>query len=218
MPLKYWDEAFLTAVYLINRLPSRVIDSQTPVERLFGDKGDYSFLRIFGCACWPNLRPYNSRKLEFRSKQCVFLGYSNLHKGYKCLDIATGRRYISRDIVFDESVFPFSELHSNAGAQLKSEILLLPSSLQPLHMHDYEGNDLHIAADANPPDNPSAESFVQESGENSVPDTFSGNFSGAGTVSGADIPALSSPASTSGSPTESSSRSGIQGTALSPYT
>jgi histone deacetylase 1/2 len=50
MPLKFWDEAFLTAVYLINRLPSKVIDSQTPLERLHGDKGDYSFLRIFGCA------------------------------------------------------------------------------------------------------------------------------------------------------------------------
>jgi histone deacetylase 1/2 len=25
MPLKYWDEAFLTAVHLINRLPSKVI-------------------------------------------------------------------------------------------------------------------------------------------------------------------------------------------------
>jgi hypothetical protein len=54
MPLKYWDEAFLTAVYLINRLLSHVIDSQTTGERLFGDKGDYSFLRIFGSACWPN--------------------------------------------------------------------------------------------------------------------------------------------------------------------
>jgi histone deacetylase 1/2 len=44
MPLKYWNETFITTLYLIKRLPSCVIDCQTPVERLFGDKGDYSFL------------------------------------------------------------------------------------------------------------------------------------------------------------------------------
>jgi histone deacetylase 1/2 len=32
MPLKFWDEAFLTAVYLINRLPSRIINKDTPFE------------------------------------------------------------------------------------------------------------------------------------------------------------------------------------------
>ena len=39
--------------------------------------------------------------------------------------------YISRDVVFDEHVFPFSELHPNAGKILKNEILLLPPSLIP---------------------------------------------------------------------------------------
>ena len=129
MPLKFWDEAFLAVTYLINQTPSRVIDFSTPLYRLFHDKPNYSFLRVFGCACWPNLRPYNKHKLQFRSKQCAFLGYSNLHKGYKCLDISTGRVYISRDVVFDESIFPFSNLHPNAGSRLKSEILLLPPSL-----------------------------------------------------------------------------------------
>jgi hypothetical protein len=36
--------------------------------------------------------------------------------------------YISRDVVFDEHVFPFAVFHPNAGATLKKEILLLPSS------------------------------------------------------------------------------------------
>jgi hypothetical protein len=72
---------------------------------------------------------YNNHKLAFRSKECAFLGYSNLHKGFKCLDISTGRVYISRDVVFDEDVLPFSKLHPNAGARLRSEILLLPSAL-----------------------------------------------------------------------------------------
>jgi hypothetical protein len=105
VPLKFWDEAFLTTVFLINRLPSKVINDQTPFEHLLGHLPDYSFLRTFGCACWPNLRPYNSRKLQFRSKRCVFLGYSNMHKGFKCLDPTKGRVYISRNVVFDERVF-----------------------------------------------------------------------------------------------------------------
>ena len=119
MPLKFWDEEFLTATYLINLLPSKVIKFETPITRLFGITPDYKSLREFGCACWPNLRPYNARKLAFRSKKCVFLGYSPIHKGVKCLDVSTGRVYISRDVVFDESVYPFESLHPNAGALLK---------------------------------------------------------------------------------------------------
>ena len=71
------------------------------------------------------------KKLQFCSKRCVFLGYSDSHKGFKCLDPSEGRVYISRDIVFDEHVFPFAHLHPNAGAQLRAEIALLPPSLLP---------------------------------------------------------------------------------------
>ena len=110
---------------------------------MYSQPPDYASLRTFGCACWPNLRPYNARKLEFRSKQCVFLGYSNHHKGFKCLEPSTGRVYVSRDVVFDENVFPFAKLHPNAGAQLRAELTLLPdlfpssnSSLGEAQMHD----------------------------------------------------------------------------------
>jgi hypothetical protein len=110
-------------------LPMSVLDHVSPLEKIFDSPLAYTFLRTFGCACWPNLRPYNNNKLAFRSKQCAFLGYNMHHKSYKCLDISTGRVYISRDVIFDESVFPFSTLNSNAGARLHAEISLLPSSL-----------------------------------------------------------------------------------------
>jgi hypothetical protein len=40
--------------------------------------------------------------------------------------MATGRIYISKDVTFDEELFPFSKLHLNAGARLMSEVQLLP--------------------------------------------------------------------------------------------
>jgi hypothetical protein len=115
VPLKFWDEAFIATAYLINRLPSKVIHHSSPLEHLFHKSPDYSSLRVFGCAYWPNLRPYNTQKLSFRYKQCVFLGYSALHKGYKYLDVATSRVYVLRDVVFDEKLFPFATMHQNAG-------------------------------------------------------------------------------------------------------
>jgi hypothetical protein len=135
MPLKYWDEAFLAATYLINRIPTKVLDFSSPLELLFKEKPNYGGLRTFGCTCWPNLRPFNTHKLQFRSKQCICLGYSNLHKGFKCLDVAEEWVYISRDVVFDETVYPFSKRNPNAGSRLRSDVLL-PLDSQPCFSGD----------------------------------------------------------------------------------
>jgi hypothetical protein len=35
--------------------------------------------------------------------------------------------------MFDETIFPFSQLHPNAGSQLHAEILLLPPTLRNFH-------------------------------------------------------------------------------------
>ena len=102
IPLYYWVNAFETAAFLINHMPTPVLSNISPYEKLSCKTPEYSFLRVFGCACYPNLRPYNKNKLQPRSIRCVFLGYSNMHKGYKCLHQETGRLYISRDVVFVE--------------------------------------------------------------------------------------------------------------------
>jgi hypothetical protein len=103
------------------------------MQRLFDQQPAYSLLHTFGCACWPNLQPYNTHKLAFCSTHCVFLGYHNLHKGYKCLEPSSGLVYISCDVIFDEIIFPFSSLHPNIGAHLKADILLLHPTLHNSH-------------------------------------------------------------------------------------
>jgi hypothetical protein len=131
IPLRFWDDAFQTACYLINRLPQTLLKNISPFEKLFHTAPEYNFLKTFGCACWLNLRPYNSHKLQPRSTQCVFLGYSISHKGYKCFHIPTGRTYISRDVIFLETQFPFQQV-PNPVSQSTPSLLGPPVGLLQL--------------------------------------------------------------------------------------
>uniref|UniRef100_A0A803Q7H8 Retroviral polymerase SH3-like domain-containing protein n=1 Tax=Cannabis sativa TaxID=3483 RepID=A0A803Q7H8_CANSA len=103
---KPFTDLVQTQVYLINRLPTPILQHKSPFETLYDKKPDYAFLKTFGTACFPCLRPYQSHKFQFHSVKCVNLGYSDSHKGYKCLS-PTGRIYISRDVVFNELEFLF---------------------------------------------------------------------------------------------------------------
>lgn len=131
LPMKFWDEAILTSIYLINRLPTPLLHLKSPFEVLYGSPPDYNHLKTFGCACYPNLRPYNTNKLQFRSTQCTFLGYSSSHKGYRCLD-SNGRIYISRDVLFDEHTFPYSTSPSIASPSVSSPLVSHPTPSIPI--------------------------------------------------------------------------------------
>jgi histone deacetylase 1/2 len=85
LPQQFWEDAFLTATYIINRLPTPILNKTSPYEIVYGHTPDYHFLKVFGCACWPYLRPYNKHKIDFRSKNCIFIGYSLDHHGYNVL-------------------------------------------------------------------------------------------------------------------------------------
>ena len=104
MDLKFWWKAFVSTTYLLNRLPTMVMKNLSPFEALYGQKPDYNFLRVFGCACFPYLQPYNGHKLAFRTSKCLFLGYSPFLKGYRCL-YPSRQVYIARSVSFDENAF-----------------------------------------------------------------------------------------------------------------
>ena len=123
MPLHYWADAFSIATYLINRMPMRFLNFSSPWQQLFGNSPNYMTLKVFGCACYPWLRPYSKHKLEPRTTQCVFIGYSLNYKGYRCLDLSSGRLYLSRHVVFDESFFPFASVTHTTNSSSKSPLV-----------------------------------------------------------------------------------------------
>ncbi|KAL2516708.1 Integrase catalytic domain-containing protein [Abeliophyllum distichum] len=122
MPLTYWTYAFATAVYLINRMPTPTLHLSSPFEKLLESQPNYTKLRVFGCLCYPWLRPYSQHKLDSRSTPCIFLGYSSTQSAYICLDLSTSKIYISRHVKFLENSFPFAT-HQSHLARPTPEII-----------------------------------------------------------------------------------------------
>jgi hypothetical protein len=96
-------------MHLIYMLPSSTNTTKSPFELPFNKSYDYHLLKVFACECWPYIRPYNSN-FSYRSKSCVFLGYNKPHVSYICFHPPSGRVYIARHVVFNETNFPFSSI------------------------------------------------------------------------------------------------------------
>lgn len=98
LPIRFWGECVLTAVYIINRLPSKVINNQTPYEIMFGKRPSYDHLRVFGCLVCV-LKTRKEEKFDERGKACIFFRYPLEQKGHKVYDLITTDIYVSRDVV-----------------------------------------------------------------------------------------------------------------------
>jgi hypothetical protein len=103
LPKKYWDEAMLTATYVIACSPTSGLHGKTPYQMLFRRHVDPTFLRPFGCLAF-SLIPKDDRggKLSRKGRKCIMIGYEPGKKVYRLLDAATRKVFASRHVVFSE--------------------------------------------------------------------------------------------------------------------
>jgi transposase InsO family protein len=122
VPSKFWVEALSTAIYLINRLPSQVLNFDSPYYRLYHEAPSYSDLHTFGCVCFVHLPSNERHKLSAQSVKCAFLGYSISHKGFVCYDLSCSKFRVSRNVVFFENQY-FFPTATPAASSLHAPIL-----------------------------------------------------------------------------------------------
>lgn len=102
VPAKFWRVAVCTAVYLLNRSPTKSVKNMTPYEAWHEKKPKVQHLRTFGCVAHVKLVGPRQNKLSDRSKKMVFIGYEPGSKAYWMYDPEGKKLVVSRDAVFEE--------------------------------------------------------------------------------------------------------------------
>jgi hypothetical protein len=101
MSAVFWGEVVVTAIYILNCLPTKALNGKTSYEAWHGRRPVVSHLRVFGCLAFGK-ELVHIGKLDNRSTPGVFIGYMEGLKAYRILDPGTQRVRTTRGVVFDE--------------------------------------------------------------------------------------------------------------------
>ena len=82
VPNSLWNEALKTAMYILNRVPSKAVPT-TPFELWTGRKPSLRHLHVWGCPAEARIYNPHEKKLNSRTISGYFIGYPDKSKGYK---------------------------------------------------------------------------------------------------------------------------------------
>jgi hypothetical protein len=102
LPGWLWGEVVATAVYLLNRSPTRSLEGRTPFEAWYEKKPGVQHLCTFGCVIYVKDTTPNLKKLDDMSRPMIFIGYELGSKAYRVYNPLTKKVHVSRDVIFDE--------------------------------------------------------------------------------------------------------------------
>jgi hypothetical protein len=74
VPKSYWGDVLLTTAYLINWMPSRVLNFKTPIEVLSPafSSSIFDIPQVFTCAFFAHLHGSTKDKLDPQALKCIF--------------------------------------------------------------------------------------------------------------------------------------------------
>ena len=122
----FWAEA-LSTVYVRNRSYSLAASGMTPYQAWSGNKPSVGNLRIFGCTAYSHIPKDERKKLDSKTRKCIFVSYGEVTKGYRLYDPVKQHVIHSHDVIFDEST-------------MDAEVKELIEDAQPVQIETNEDN------------------------------------------------------------------------------
>ena len=131
VPKPFLAEVVSTTCFLINRMPSSLLNWTAPYHQLFPNNLLFHIdPKVFGCTYFvPNVRSRVS-KLDPKFLKCIFVKYSRVQKGYRCYCLTLRCYLVSTDVAFFE-IAPFSLL-STVTSQGEEKGLLVYTLASPI--------------------------------------------------------------------------------------
>lgn len=99
---RFWAEAMNTACHVINRVYIRSFTIATPYQIWKGKKPNVKYFKVFGCVCYVLCDRRAAQKLDDKSKEAMFLGYSSNSKAYRVYLKQSQKVIESYNVVFDD--------------------------------------------------------------------------------------------------------------------
>lgn len=139
MPKVFWAEDVSTSVYLLNRLPLKAQNKQTPYQVWYNQKPSLTHLRIFGSLCYVSSIEHDRDKFDPRADESIFIGYCTNQRGYRVYKPATREVIATRNVNFLENgKWNWSE---NRGVIEQQEELHLQHQVEESSEHNAENSD-----------------------------------------------------------------------------
>ncbi|KAK3041270.1 hypothetical protein RJ639_001372 [Escallonia herrerae] len=106
----------------------------TFIDDFSSTKPTVRYFKVFGCVCYVFVPDHLRSKMDNKVVRCIFVGYDNQRKGWRCCDPVTGKCYTSRNVVFDE-----------ASSWWSSDKEVLPDS--DVFKEALESSQIHLSLD-----------------------------------------------------------------------
>lgn len=137
MPKVFWFYIVLHSLYLINRLPTSLLNNKIPYEVIHNNVLNYSNLKDFRSLCFANTLTTPRIKLDARARKVIFLNFKPDTKIYVLFDITTRKIFFSRNVIFYEVISLYNsnfDISSSPPISLPQDTIIpnFNSSLLPI--------------------------------------------------------------------------------------